>query len=132
MTVESALKWIVGILVATAAAVGVILIVASHRRHDPIPVPARTSAPPSVVATNSPTVAPSPARTTIQPDPTVTERPTRQPSSGVLDLPNSPAPEVYYKNCAAVRAAGAAPIHRGDPGYASRLDRDGDGTGCEN
>lgn len=44
--------------------------------------------------------------------------------------PTKPA-QVYYKNCAAVRAAGAAPIHRGDPGYAPRLDRDGDGVGCE-
>lgn len=39
--------------------------------------------------------------------------------------------DVYYKNCDAVRAAGAAPIHRGDPGYAKHLDRDGDGVGCE-
>ncbi|WP_307814472.1 excalibur calcium-binding domain-containing protein [Glycomyces sp. YM15] len=38
---------------------------------------------------------------------------------------------VYYKNCDAVRAAGAAPIHSGEPGYGSHLDRDGDGTGCE-
>lgn len=38
---------------------------------------------------------------------------------------------VSYKNCAAVKAAGADPIHRGEPGYASHLDRDGDGTGCE-
>lgn len=37
---------------------------------------------------------------------------------------------VYYKNCDAVRAAGAAPIKRGDPGYAKHLDRDGDGEGC--
>ncbi|GAA1304401.1 GmrSD restriction endonuclease domain-containing protein [Brachybacterium tyrofermentans] len=37
----------------------------------------------------------------------------------------------YYKNCDAVRAAGAAPIHAGDPGYSSKLDRDGDGVGCE-
>ncbi|MEV0091805.1 excalibur calcium-binding domain-containing protein [Streptomyces sp. NPDC050738] len=37
----------------------------------------------------------------------------------------------YYKNCAAVRAAGAAPIHVGDPGYDRHLDRDGDGVGCE-
>lgn len=29
-----------------------------------------------------------------------------------------------------VRASGAAPIHRGDPGYASKLDRDGDGIGA--
>ena len=38
---------------------------------------------------------------------------------------------VYYANCAAVRDAGAAPIYRGDPGYSSKLDRDGDGVACE-
>lgn len=38
---------------------------------------------------------------------------------------------VFYKNCTAVRDAGAAPVRRGDPGYASHLDRDGDGVGCE-
>lgn len=37
----------------------------------------------------------------------------------------------YYANCAAARAAGAAPVRRGDPGYSSKLDRDGDGVGCE-
>lgn len=39
--------------------------------------------------------------------------------------------EVYYANCTAARAAGAAPVRRGDPGYARHLDRDGDGVGCE-
>jgi hypothetical protein len=34
------------------------------------------------------------------------------------------------QDCDAVRAAGAAPIRRGDPGYARHLDRDGDGVGC--
>ncbi len=38
---------------------------------------------------------------------------------------------VYFKNCTAAREAGAAPVRRGDPGYASHLDRDGDGIGCE-
>lgn len=38
---------------------------------------------------------------------------------------------VEYANCDAVRAAGAAPITAGDPGYSRRLDRDGDGVGCE-
>lgn len=41
------------------------------------------------------------------------------------------AANVYYENCDAVRAAGAAPITTGDPGYARHLDRDGDGVGCE-
>lgn len=38
---------------------------------------------------------------------------------------------VYYANCSAARAAGAAPVRRGDPGYAPKLDRDNDGVGCE-
>ena len=36
-----------------------------------------------------------------------------------------------FANCAAARAAGAAPVHRGDPGYGRQLDRDNDGVGCE-
>lgn len=39
--------------------------------------------------------------------------------------------DVYYKNCDAVRAAGAAPLYQGQPGYSSKLDRDGDGVACE-
>lgn len=42
-----------------------------------------------------------------------------------------PVKNVYYKNCTAVRAAGADPIHMGEPGYSKHLDRDGDGVGCE-
>ena len=43
-----------------------------------------------------------------------------------------PAPAgVYYPNCAAARAAGAAPLYAGQPGYRSGLDRDGDGRACE-
>lgn len=38
--------------------------------------------------------------------------------------------EVTYASCADVRAAGKAPLHRGDPGYSSKLDRDGDGVAC--
>ena len=38
---------------------------------------------------------------------------------------------VYYANCAAVRAAGKAPLYRGQPGYASHLDGDNDGVACE-
>ena len=37
----------------------------------------------------------------------------------------------YYPNCAAARAAGAAPVRVGQPGYGRHLDRDGDGAGCE-
>ncbi len=36
-----------------------------------------------------------------------------------------------FANCSMARAAGAAPVRRGDPGYGSHLDRDNDGIGCE-
>ena len=38
---------------------------------------------------------------------------------------------VFYENCTAVRAAGADPIRRGEPGYSTDLDRDQDGIACE-
>lgn len=48
---------------------------------------------------------------------------------------NSPQPTkavgIEYANCAEARAAGAAPVRRGDPGYSRKLDGDGDGVGCE-
>ena len=37
----------------------------------------------------------------------------------------------FYKNCAEARAAGAAPLYRGEPGYREKLDRDNDGIACE-
>ncbi|MEU6344806.1 excalibur calcium-binding domain-containing protein [Streptomyces sp. NPDC046977] len=45
------------------------------------------------------------------------------------DQPGSGA--TTYPNCAAARKAGAAPLHRGDPGYSGALDRDGDGVACD-
>jgi hypothetical protein len=36
-----------------------------------------------------------------------------------------------FRNCDEARAAGAAPVYRGQLGYAPHLDRDNDGIGCE-
>lgn len=36
-----------------------------------------------------------------------------------------------FASCDAARAAGAAPVRVGDPGYGRHLDGDGDGIGCE-
>lgn len=41
------------------------------------------------------------------------------------------AGSTYYPNCAAARAAGAAPLRRGQAGYRPALDRDDDGVACE-
>lgn len=52
-------------------------------------------------------------------------KPVAKPSGGSTG-------SAYYRNCDAVRAAGRAPLYRGQPGYESpRLDRDGDGVACE-
>lgn len=58
--------------------------------------------------------------------------PTPAPASASQAPAPAPAPvSTYYKNCSAARAAGAAPVYAGSPGYGKHLDRDGDGIGCE-
>ncbi|MET8757791.1 excalibur calcium-binding domain-containing protein [Lentzea sp. NPDC004782] len=64
-----------------------------------------------------------PAPQPVAPQPQTQPQPQPQPQ---------PAPaSVYYATCAAARAAGAAPLHRGQPGYRPALDRDNDGIACE-
>ncbi|GAB3575879.1 excalibur calcium-binding domain-containing protein [Amycolatopsis endophytica] len=70
------------------------------------------------------TVAPPPAST---PKPVTTKPATTQPTEDE----DTGTTSAYYPNCAAAKAAGAAPLHRGDPGYRSGLDRDNDGVACE-
>ncbi|WP_367272810.1 excalibur calcium-binding domain-containing protein [Aquidulcibacter sp.] len=40
--------------------------------------------------------------------------------------------ERKFRSCKQAKAAGAAPLRRGQPGYSKSLDRDGDGIACEN
>lgn len=58
-------------------------------------------------------------------------QPPRSPTSDPPPVAPGASSSTHYANCAAVRDAGAAPISAGDPGYSRRLDRDGDGVGCE-
>lgn len=76
---------------------------------------------PTVTATETVTVAPSPP-----PTKTVTKT-----AEAPEPRTTAPAPDVYYGNCDEARAAGDAPLYRGDPGYGPHLDRDGDGVACE-
>ncbi len=59
--------------------------------------------------------------------------PAGAPAATVTTAPPLPAggSDAYFANCTAARAAGAAPIRRGEPGYRDRLDGDGDGVACE-
>ncbi len=71
-----------------------------------------------------PTTTPAPAPVYTPPPPVYT--PPEQ------SAPPAPAgSEVYYASCADARAAGAAPLNQGSPGYRPGLDRDGDGIACE-
>ncbi|HET6856623.1 MAG TPA: excalibur calcium-binding domain-containing protein [Streptomyces sp.] len=77
-------------------------------------------------------------KATPAPAVTVTEAPETTPATKP-DPPRAPVrepvperqPDAYYENCDEARAAGVAPLHQGDPGYSSDLDRDGDGVACE-
>ena len=80
----------------------------------------------------APTPSPSPTTKSPSPTPTTTSpTPTPEPEPTSEAPAPAPEPEVFYKNCAAARAAGAAPIYRGQPGYRSKLDADGDGIACD-
>lgn len=60
------------------------------------------------------------------------EAPEEPPAPAYLPEPaEEPQEYIYWRNCSHARAAGAAPVRVGDPGYRAGLDRDGDGIGCE-
>ncbi|OHV27453.1 hypothetical protein BBK14_20495 [Parafrankia soli] len=89
----------------------------------------RPSAAPARVAAAPPPAPPSPAETTPTAEQTAAPTPT---PSATPDQARPPRPATTsYQSCADARAAGAAPLHRGQPGYRSALDDDGDGTACE-
>ncbi|MBZ9647120.1 excalibur calcium-binding domain-containing protein [Sphingobium sp. 3R8] len=67
----------------------------------------------------------------------------QQPSGGAVAKPAptvqrfegrkvaSSAPTWSYRGCNEARAAGAAPLYRGQPGYGAHMDGDNDGIACE-
>ncbi|MFF8353748.1 excalibur calcium-binding domain-containing protein [Streptomyces chartreusis] len=97
--------------------------------------PTSASPQPTVtVTTTAEAPEPEPAPTvtatkTVRVTRTVTATPALD--TGTVADDDSSGADVYYGNCSEARAAGAAPVHRGEPGYASHLDRDNDGVGCD-
>ena len=73
----------------------------------------------TITATSPPATSP-PATSPPATSPPATSPPATSPPAGV-----------YYANCDAARAAGAAPIYEGQPGYRTALDRDRDGIACD-
>lgn len=118
---------------------------------EPVPSPAATvttTVTATATPTPTPTAAPSGTPTATPASevpsaaavaPFVAPEPTRAETSGAGRTNgsatggggSSSGGSVSYANCTEARAAGVAPLHRGDPGYSSKLDRDGDGVACE-
>ena len=84
-----------------------------------------TSEATTTTAAAPPTTA-APVTTEAPPPPPITEA----PRPAVTAAPSAPS-GATYANCSEAKAAGAAPLSRGEPGYSSKLDRDGDGVACE-
>jgi hypothetical protein len=99
---------------------------ASQLAPAPAPAPARAATPaPARAAAPVPAPGAAPASPVAPPNAGSPTGSTDSSSAG------STSGSPYYANCAAARAAGVAPLHKGDPGYRSGLDRDGDGIACE-
>lgn len=89
-------------------------------------------------ATPEPEATPKP-EVTPEPEPASEEPQEASDAPEVEEEPAAPAPAPQpvraptqmYSSCAQARAAGAAPLYEGDPGYNPRLDRDKDGVACE-
>ncbi len=107
--------------VGTAATVLCPDVVAEHPRF--LNTLVRLSAPTTTSTTTSTTLPPTTVPPTTTAPPTTAAPPPPHPPP--------PSPSVHYANCDAARAAGAAPLHRGEPGYRAGLDRDDDGVACE-
>ncbi|TKV28536.1 DUF1524 domain-containing protein [Arthrobacter sp. NamB2] len=76
-------------------------------------------------------VAPAPAPAPVAPAPLAPAPGAPEPVAPA-PAPVAPAPAApYYANCSEVRAAGAAPIYAGTPGFQPKFDRDNDGVGCD-
>ncbi|NUT73127.1 DUF1524 domain-containing protein [Pseudarthrobacter sp. C4D7] len=88
------------------------------------PVAAAAAPAPAPVA-----AAPAPAPAAVAPAP-APAAPVPAAPAPVVPVPAAPA-AAYYANCAAARAAGAAPLYAGQAGYRPALDRDSDGIACE-
>lgn len=96
---------------AVLSAVAIMLLCATPAHAD------ETTVPPSSEP-SAPVTVPD-----VEQGPTVADRD--------LSAPRAARDDVYYANCDEAEKAGAAPIRRGQPGYRPALDRDGDGTACD-
>jgi hypothetical protein len=104
----------------------------------PVPAPVALAVEP--IAAAAPVAAPSeaarPALTEGRPNRLRASRrraaaaPVRRPTVRAIRAARR-STSVYYSGCNEVRAAGLAPLYRGQPGYRAEMDGDDDGIACE-
>ena len=92
---------------------------------NPTPAPTQDPTPePSKEATAEPT--------TEAPKPAEDQKPAEEQKSDQASDSSAKEEKTYkYQNCAAVEAAGLAPISKDHPDFREKFDADGDGVGCE-
>ena len=102
-------------------------VVSSPRASDPAGRPLDPPATPPVPA--PPSVVPG------KPDPKPANQPDAAPPHRLVTRTAAAEPQrdvgPIFDSCDHARAAGMAPLYRGQPGYSERLDKDGDGIACD-
>lgn len=104
--------WLLVAVIAVWMCATVFTAVTVHQDPEPewrVPGAVPESMAPASVAPVAPITSPRTVKTATQPAPTA----------------------AFFRNCDEAKAAGVAPIRRGEPGYRSALDRDGDGIACD-
>lgn len=97
-----------------------------------VPTDTVSSTTPETPSTTTPVTSRPPVVTSTAAGHPTVKAPTKAASTATSYARRPVSPRtVYYSSCAVARAAGAAPLHRGEPGYRPGLDRDGDGVACE-
>jgi hypothetical protein len=124
-------------LAALATFAGVYWLAPAPAAQEAQPLPAAEAARPAVGAVDTPRASVVPAaaanRSKVR-----RARPPARPRArlaaaarAVRPARRSPAVSVYFSGCNEVRAAGLAPLLRGQPGYRPEMDGDDDGVACE-
>ncbi len=115
-----------------AIALAIAAVAACGSSGDPVEVAVEDKLPYAETASSTTSMPQRETTTTVAP--TTTLPPTTTTAAPQPTAPPAPQPFVgsaSYANCDEVRAAGKAPIYRGDPGFEQKFDRDNDGVGCE-
>lgn len=143
VAIQTAVKAKYGLWMTLAEADRIREILTSDCDNQPVPEEKPVPAPSETTPTPTPTPEPVPEPVqeapyiapVPEPEPYVDPNPYVPPAAPYIPPAPAPAPpppaNVYYANCDAVRAAGAAPIYPWSPGWQPKFDRNNDGVGCE-